>query len=178
MMAVGSGRLALILAALVLVGGAAHAVTPIGPADSFGFELGNGKRIFTNKEGNYRMVVNSGSDVSEKGQFTEILAPFIDSSWVRTRLLITVAEASDVLNFTDFARRYSNRVGWSFGKIGNYISIQREAKLKEDRCLFVARILKSPGEVTTISVDGGPDCQEGSDFDRVKSSLSTFTLLE
>lgn len=179
-MALGSGRFGFLVLALVSMWGAqVQATEPFfGPQDTFGTELGNGKRLFKNKDGNYKMVVHSGWDVTTVGGYTEIVAPSVDSNNGRARVQITVTKAIDIQEFADLARRFTNRIGWSLGMIGKYTSIQREAQVREDRCMFDARIIKSPGEVTMISVDGGPNCQEGSDFDRVKASLDTFTLLE
>ena len=170
-MALGSGHSGF-LVALALLGSVAQA----GNWD--GTELGNGSRIFKSKDGNYRMVIHSGWKETTIGGDTEIVVPAPDSEAVQTRLKITVFKATDIKEFADLARRFTNRVGWSLGTIGRYTSIQREAAVREDRCMFDARIIKSPGEVTMISVDGGPNCEEGSDFDRVKVSLSTFTILE
>ncbi len=148
------------------------------PPETFGFELGNGQRVFVNQEGSYKMIIDKGWGVSTRGQFTEILAPLLSQYVPRTSLKINVAKAAEILEFSDLARKFAFKSGWKIGKIGKYHTIEKEAQLKEDRCMFDARIIKSPGEVTMISVDGGPDCREGSDFDRVKSSLDTFTLLE
>jgi len=179
-MLVGRKNIALIIFGLCLITSAAGAAQPFGgPQDTFGFELGNGKSYFTNRMGAYRIVVNQGWDVSTLGAFTEVLAPLLDGN-LRARLQINVAKAVEVGTFTDLARRFTFKdgSGWKLGKVGRYQSVWKEAQVRDDRCMFDARILKSPGEVTMITVDGGPDCREGSDFDRVKASLETFTLME
>lgn len=178
MLVEGRKKVVLILGACLLNASTLCAGGPfMGPGDTFGFELGNGKSYFTNRTGSYRIVVNQGWDVSTMGAFTEILAPLLENH-LRSRLQINVAKAPEIGRWEDLVRRFTFKSGWTLGKIGRYPSIQKEAQVKEDRCMFDARILKSPGEVTMIQVDGGPDCAAGSDFERVKSSLETFTLME
>ncbi len=177
MLVEGRKKVLTILGACLLNASAVYASPFTGPGDTFGFELGNGKSFFTNRSGSYRIVVNQGWDVSASGALTEILAPLLDSN-VRSRLQINVAKAPEIGAWHDLVRRFTFKNGWKLGKIGKYPSIEKEAQVKEDRCMYDARILKSPGEVTMIQVDGGPDCSAGSDFDRVKASLETFTILE
>jgi len=177
MLVEGRKKVVLILGACLLNASALCGSPFMGPGDSFGFELGNGKSYFTNRTGSYRIVVNQGWDVSAMGAFTEILAPLLENT-LRSRLQINVAKAPEISSWEDLVRRFTYKNGWELGHIGGLPSIQKQAQVKEDRCMFDARILKSPGQVTMIQVDGGPDCSAGSDFERVKSSLETFTIMQ
>lgn len=149
---------------------------------TWGFEIGNGKRMITNVNGFYGLTTPAGTwQVGFYGKFTELLTSFYDGA-PRARLHINLIAAEGIRTFSDLVTQLTGR-GFEVAKIAQLEAVSKEDALTNGRCLLDVRVFRAPKEIAVITLDGNrvdasDDCRSPSSYTRIKESLDTFQFIQ